>query len=230
MWKITAYIKAVFEQVLLAAYLDFDFQRLLDGLQLDDALLLLMHLLDDLLQIDLDLLVTLVADAQLLGHLLVVGSDNRQFLFQLGLERHQVHVDSAQLVDACGCLLVLELHGALGTIGAIQMGAHLLQLTIEAGQTTLGNAILIESGLQLALDIFVVGLQFSQLQRLLLDHLLQVDVGLVGHIQRHLQLGDLDLQLLLDACHLGLQPGLSLNDASIQLLDLNAGLLAKGIT
>lgn len=211
-------------------YLDFDFQRLLDGLQLDNALLLLMHLLDNMLQLDGHLLVTLVADAQLLGHLLVVGSDHRQLLLQLRLQRHQVDIGSGQLIDAAAGLLVLQLHGALGTVGAVQMRAHLLQLTIQTGQTTLGNAVLIEGSLQLALHILVVGLQFGQLQRLLLDHLLQIDVGLVGHIQRHLQLGDLDLQLLLDASHLGLQAGLRLNDAGIELLDLNAGLLAAGRT
>lgn len=34
-------------------HLDFDFQGLLDGLQLNDALLLLMHLLDDMLELHL---------------------------------------------------------------------------------------------------------------------------------------------------------------------------------
>lgn len=208
------------------AYLDFDFQRLLDGLQLDNALLLLMHLLDDMLQLHLDLLVALVADAQLLGHLLVVGGHNAQFLLQLGLDGHKVDVGGAQFVDASAGLLVLQLDGALGTVGAVQVGADLLQLSVESGQTALGNAVLVQSGLQLALDILVVGLQFGQLERLLLDHLLEIDVGLVGHIQGHLQLGDLDLQLLLDAGHLGLQPGLRLNDAGIELLDLNGGLLA----
>lgn len=66
----------------------------------------------------------------------------------------------------------------------------------------------------------------SHLQRLLLDGLLQIDVGLVGNVQRQLQLSDLDLELLLDAGDLCLQLGLGLDHASVQLLDLDAGLLA----
>lgn len=61
---------------------------------------------------------------------------------------------------------------------------------------------------------------------MLLDGLLQFDVALVGDVQRHLQLGDLDVKLLLDAGDLGLEPGLSLHDAHVELLDLDAGLLA----
>lgn len=68
-----------------------------------------------------------------------------------------------------------------------------------------------------------MSLNFSELERLFLDRLLQVDVGLVGAVQRHLQLGDLDLQLLLDASNLGLKTGLSFNDTSIKLLNFNAG-------
>jgi len=74
-------------------HLDFDFQGLLDGLQLNDALLLLMHLLDDVLELHRHLLVALVADAQLLGHLLVVGGHHRELLLQLGLDGDEVDVD-----------------------------------------------------------------------------------------------------------------------------------------
>lgn len=65
------------------------------------------------------------------------------------------------------------------------------------------------------------------LQRLLLDGLLQVNVGLVGDIQGHFQFGDVDLHLLLDPDDFGLQPCLGLDDASAELLDLNAGLFAE---
>lgn len=61
---------------------------------------------------------------------------------------------------------------------------------------------------------------------MLLDGLLQVKVGLVSDIKRQFQFGNVDLELLLDAGDLGFQLGLSLNNASVQLLDLNAGLLA----
>lgn len=90
----------------------------------------------------------------------------------------------------------------------------------------LGDAELVQGDLQLALDFVVVGLEFGELEGLLLDGLLEVDVDLVGAVQGHLQFGDLDLQLLLDAGHLGLQSGLGLDDARIELLDFDAGGLA----
>lgn len=64
------------------------------------------------------------------------------------------------------------------------------------------------------------------LQRLFLDGLLQVNVGLVSDIKRQFQFGDLDLKLLLDAGDLGLQFGLGFDHAGTQLLDFDAGLLA----
>lgn len=67
---------------------------------------------------------------------------------------------------------------------------------------------------------------YGQSERLLLDGLLQINVVLVGDVQRQLELGDLDLQLLLYTLHLGLQLRLGLHYASVQLLDLDAGLLA----
>lgn len=69
-------------------------------------------------------------------------------------------------------------------------------------------------------------LNVTYLQGLLLDDLLKIDVGLIGDIKRKLELGDLDLQLLLNAGDFGLQLGLSLHNASVQLLDLDAGLFA----
>ena len=70
-----------------------------------------------------------------------------------------------------------------------------------------------------------IGIFLSNLQRLLLNGLLQVNVGLVSDIKRQLQFSDLDLELLLDASYFGLQLSLSFYDASVQLLDLDAGLL-----
>lgn len=66
------------------------------------------------------------------------------------------------------------------------------------------------------------------LQRLLLDGLLQVNVGLISDIKGHFQFSDVDLHLLLDPDDFSLQPCLGLDDASAELLDLNAGLFAKG--
>lgn len=67
---------------------------------------------------------------------------------------------------------------------------------------------------------------YRECEGLLLDGLLQLYVVLVGYVQRQLQLCDVDLQLLLDASHLGLQLGLGLHNTSVQLLYLDAGLLA----
>ena len=66
------------------------------------------------------------------------------------------------------------------------------------------------------------------LQRQLLDLLLELDVVLVGDVERHLQLGDGDLHLLLDAEDLGLQAGLGVGQAAVQLLDLQRQRLPAG--
>lgn len=70
---------------------------------------------------------------------------------------------------------------------------------------------------------------YGQLQRLFLDRLLELDVGLVGDVQGHFQFGDVQLELLLDAGHLGLEFGLSLNQTTSELLNLDGGLLAEEI-
>lgn len=54
----------------------------------------------------LDTLVTFVRNPQLLGDLVVVSHDARQFLFDLGLRRRQIHVDGGQFVDAGAGFLV----------------------------------------------------------------------------------------------------------------------------
>jgi hypothetical protein len=77
--------------------------------------------------------------------------------------------------------------------------------------------------------IFGKGLTYGERERLLLNGLLQLDVVLVGHVQRHLEVLDLDVQLLLDAGHLGLQLHLSLHDARVELLDLDARLFAANM-
>lgn len=68
---------------------------------------------------------------------------------------------------------------------------------------------------------------YGQCERLLLDRFLQIDVILIGNVQRQLQLGDVNLQLLLHTLNLGLQLRLRLDDTGVQLLDLDAGLLAN---
>lgn len=70
-------------------------------------------------------------------------------------------------------------------------------------------------------------LTYGQSERLLLDGLLQVDVVLVSNVEGQLQLGDLNLHLLLHALHLGLQLRLRLDHTGVQLLDLDTGLFAN---
>lgn len=174
----------------------------------------------------LDLLVTFIADAQFAGDFLVVGGQNLQFLFELSSERSIADVADGEVVDACVGFLELNFDLAFRAEGRVVVDTDLLQLSGERLNAALGNAVLVNGGLQLTLDFFVVGLDFGQLSGLSLDGLLQFNVGVVGNIQGHLQLSDLDLQLLLDALDFALQLGLSLNDASIQLFDFDAGLLA----
>ncbi|KAJ8952452.1 hypothetical protein NQ314_007525 [Rhamnusium bicolor] len=85
------------------------------------------------------------------------------------------------------------------------------------------NAKLVQGDLQLALDFIVMGLDFSELEGLFLDGLLEVNVDFIGTIQRHFEFGDLDLQLLLNASDFGLEPGFGFNNARIELLNFNAG-------
>lgn len=174
----------------------------------------------------LDLLVAFVTDTQFACDFLVVGGQNLQFLFELGSERCVAGIADGKVVDARGGFFQLDFNLAFRAERRIIIDADLFQLTSERLDAALGNSVLVNGRLQLTLDFFVVGLDFSQLSRLPLDGLLQFNVGVVGNIQGHLQLSDLDLQLLLDALNLALQLGLGLNDASIQLLDFNAGLLA----
>lgn len=57
----------------------------------------------------------------------------------------------------------------------------------------LRHAKLVQGDLQLALNFVVMGLDFSELEGLLLDCLLEVDVDLVGAVQGHLKFSDLNL-------------------------------------
>lgn len=65
----------------------------------------------------LDALVSLVSNAQLLGDLIVVGSDGSELLLDLSLVAGQVDVDHGQLIDAGDSLLVRLFDGALSAKG-----------------------------------------------------------------------------------------------------------------
>ncbi|KNC33082.1 hypothetical protein FF38_04698 [Lucilia cuprina] len=137
------------------------------------------------------------------------------------MDLFNVNVGGVQFIDAGLGFFELQFNGTLSTLSAVQLRAYFFQFTIQTGQTTLSNTVLIQGGLQLTLNVFVVGLQFGQLQGLFLDNLLQINVGLVGNIQGHFQFGDLDLQLLLNALDFGLQAGFGFNNASVQLFDFD---------
>jgi hypothetical protein len=129
---------------------------------------------------------------------------------------------------------------------SFQGGAEVIQLGLQGLQTTLSNAVLVHGDVQLTLALFVQRLQFlssknvlimficcrqsntatyGQLERLLLDGLLHLDVALVGNVQGHFQFGDGDLQLLADALHFGLEPGLSLDETGVELVDFDGHIL-----
>lgn len=80
----------------------------------------------------------------------------------------------------------------------------------------------IQSDLQLSLDFIVMSSEFGQLERLLLNGLLQVNVHLVGRIERHFQFGNLNLELLLNSGDLGLKASFSFDNAGIELFYFNA--------
>lgn len=157
---------------------------------------------------------------------LVVAGNLRDFLFDLGLGSGQADVNVGDLVDAGLRFFVLQFNGTLGAQRVLVVDADLFQFAGERLKTALSNAKLVKGLLQLALDFVIVGLQFSQLQRLLLDDLLQVNVRLVGNVQGHFQLGDVNLELLLDTQHFGLEAGFGLNDASVKLFNFDGSLLA----
>ncbi|KAH9407368.1 hypothetical protein TYRP_012923 [Tyrophagus putrescentiae] len=114
-----------------------------------------------------------------------------------------VDVDGRQLVHSDHRLLVQLLGGSLRPLRLLQVDAHLLQLGGERLAAALGDAQLVDGLLQLTM------------------HLIVVNVGLVGGIQRQLQLGNLRLVLLLQSSHLGLQLRLRLGQAHVQLLNLD---------
>lgn len=64
--------------------LHLNLQRLLDSFNLDNTLLFLVQDLDGVLELGLHSLVSLVADSQLLGDLIVISSQGRQFLLDFG--------------------------------------------------------------------------------------------------------------------------------------------------
>ena len=59
---------------------------------------------------------------------------------------------------------------------------------------------------------------------LLLDRLLRLQVGTIGVVEADFQLGDLDLHLLLDARHLGLEFGFGVGQSGAEGLDFDGEL------
>lgn len=101
-----------------------------------------------------------------------------------------------------------------------------LTLSCECLDLPLGDAQLVKGDLKLALNLIVMCLDFGKGEGLFLDGLLEINVGLVGDIQRHFQFSDLNLELLLDAGDLRSELGLGFDYAGAELFNLDAGLFA----
>lgn len=97
--------------------LDLDFQGLLDSLDLNNAFLFFVEGFHGVLQVGLNALVAFVGYAEFLCDLVVVASQNGEFLFDLDLGGGNVDVDGSQLVDAADRFLILNFGGSLSTKG-----------------------------------------------------------------------------------------------------------------
>jgi hypothetical protein len=114
------------------------------------------------------------------GYFVIVRANNGQFLFQLCPLRSQIDVDGRQLINsACGFLKSL-FKNSLGShclklyckmykrkndefvlqAYCFQTVANFVQFSLKGSGSSLGSTILIQSNLQLTLNIFVVGIQF----------------------------------------------------------------------
>ena len=168
-------------------------------------------------------------------------------MFDFALAGRQVDVDGGEFVDP-GTGFFGDLFSSPLTAKSLQakpssprklatssthrfiVAPDLLNLSSKSLDFPLRGTELIQGNLELPLNLVVVGSDFSKLKGLLLDGLLQVDVELVGGVQGHLKLGDLDLELLLDAGDLGLEPSLGLDHTSVKLFNFDAGGLAANKT
>lgn len=177
--------------------LHLDLEGLLDGLDLDDALLLLVEDLHGVLELVLHSLVSLVAHSQLLGHLLVVTSQGSQLLLDLRFRRGEVHVDGGQLVDAANSFLVCLLDGSLRTEGLVTHTAH-MYLAVSQTNTSINSRYIEYGRTRTRFDThrFVVAAYFLELGRQRLEASL-TDAQLVqGHLQLALDLVVVSLKLL----------------------------------
>lgn len=167
-------------------------------------------------------------------------------MFDFALAGRQINVDGGEFVDP-GTGFFSDLFSNPLTAKSLQakpsprkhatssthrfiVAPDLLNLSSKSLDFPLRCTELIQGNLELPLNLVVVGTDFGKLKGLLLDGLLQVDVELVGGVQGHLKLGDLDLELLLDAGDLGLEPSLGLDHTSVKLFNFDAGGLAANKT
>merc|ERR1719430_1929694 len=202
---------------------------LLGVVDLDNLSLLLSQQRLEVVSIRSGLVGAIISQLQLASNVVIVLGNLAQVLLQLDLDLTQLSVSLGQLLHLSGQtselgLVVLDGHQAL-----LVVGRHALELSLDGGEFLDGDIILLHTGSQLLVNIIVGHGQLHDLFSLDLASVLQLDVGLVGTIQRHLQLSDGDGHLLLDDLNLVLQLGLTIVQLSGQNIDLINQFLLVGL-
>ena len=171
---------------------------------------------------------TVVGQLELPGDVVVVLGHLSELLLQLGLHHHQLVVGGGQLVHLAVESVQLQLVILDDSQRLVVVGSNLLVRDIQLGQLLDGHFVLLHTGSKLPVDVLVGRGQLHDLLVLHLAGVLQLGIGLVGGIQRHLQLSDGDGHLLLDDLNLVLQPRLGLGKLPAENVDLVDQLLLVG--
>merc|ERR1719447_2207878 len=187
--------------------LDGDFELLAQSVDVDGVLLLAAELLG---QVGGGLLGLLLGVLELGDGVVHVGLHGLEVLLELALGTGEHGVGAGKLLDASGGVVELSLGGLAGSVGGLEGNAHLLQLGGEHVAAALGHVVGLAGLLAGALLVLDGGLELLDLAQVLLDLLHGLGVGAVGVVQRHLQLVDVGLELLLHAEGLLLGLGLGL--------------------
>merc|ERR1719447_1452014 len=187
--------------------LDGDFELLAQSVDVDGVLLLAAELLG---QVGGGLLGLLLGVLELGDGVVHVGLHGLEVLLELALGTGEHGVGAGKLLDASGGVVELSLGGLAGSVGGLEGNAHLLQLGGEHVAAALGHVVGLAGLLAGALLVLDGGLELHDLAQVLLDLLHGLGVGAVGVVQRHLQLVDVGLELLLHAEGLLLGLGLGL--------------------
>merc|ERR1719447_2414871 len=187
--------------------LDGDFELLAQSVDVDGVLLLAAELLGQVGGVGGGLLLGVLELGDGVVH---VGLHGLEVLLELALGTGEHGVGAGKLLDASGGVVELSLGGLAGSVGGLEGNAHLLQLGGEHVAAALGHVVGLAGLLAGAMFILDGSLELLDLAQVLLDLLHGLGVGAVGVVQRHLQLVDVGLELLLHAEGLLLGLGLGL--------------------